>query len=250
MPESLPISKGDIVEQLKPSSHLVFRISYKDRNAVLKMPSPFLLNRFQGIYYGSQDYALFHSWIRNLNQGKAILREARKLDNIPRDVNTPRLLDYDDVNGSWLIREFIPGKDFRSLTSYEERKKALRAGLDILIEIHSRNVVIGDAHVKQILAGDNGKHYWLDFDGDFDETNLSSARARDILKFLVSSYTASGKNPEIAIYTAGLVHERYPIPGLLTEAKTTLSRSSALRLWYPARFPLDGVLKSWISLSL
>ena len=112
-----------------------------------------------------------------------------------------------------------------------------------MLKIHEKKIPVGDSHVKNILLGIDGKAYWIDLGGSFDETDFFESRIRDLLKFITSAYIASGRNAGLTVEAARLVAVSGVEKELVQSVKDRLYDISDLRLWYPTRFPLDGVLK-------
>jgi len=215
-------------------TNIVFPAEFEREKLVVKRP------RFVGslinVYYVFQDKFFYGT--RKLSTGKQRLqREARCLERLD-GLYSPELVVYED---GALIRRYLEGKDFRNLGSDSERQKALKDGFYGLKEIHGKGVVIGDSHVKNLFIGDDV--YWMDFDGVFDESDLTKAKAIDVLKFVYSTYSATRDN-DTTIYSAELASKK--TKGSVRNLIKGLVGLSTGRLWFPTRLPLDGKLNEEI----
>ncbi len=59
--------------------------------------------------------------------------------------------------------------------------------------------------MKNIFVGDG--IYWMDFDGVFDESDLTRAKAIDVLKFVYSTYLAT-RDKDTTTYSAELASKK------------------------------------------
>jgi len=59
--------------------------------------------------------------------------------------------------------------------------------------------------VKNIFVGDG--IYWMDFDGVFDESDLTRAKAIDVLKFVYSTYLTT-RDKDTTTYSAELASKK------------------------------------------
>lgn len=166
------------------ASHIVFPVKFDDEKYIVKKPRFGIASLIQ-TYYTWQDQAV--GGTRNSCSGEeALAEEARKLQQL--QFGAPKLIAYER---GILVREYLDGKDFRTITDAKQQKMVLQAGLDILIDvIHPRDVVMGATHVKNIFCSKD-QTYWLDFDGVFDEHDISQSKAADIWKFICSTYTCT-----------------------------------------------------------
>lgn len=140
------------------------------------------------------------------------------------------------------MREYLHGKDFRSLESDGERKKTLVGAIEGLEKIHDRGVTIGDAHVKNTFLGSNGKVYWADLDGVFESGSPLHAMAQDFFKSVYSTYSVT-RNPDMTLYVAELATKRCSYPAMREELRRVLEEtSSGFGLWFATRVPVDGKL--------
>ncbi len=59
--------------------------------------------------------------------------------------------------------------------------------------------------MKNIFVGDG--IYWMDFDGVFDESDLTRAKAIDVLKFVYSTYLTT-RDKDTTTYSAELASKK------------------------------------------
>ncbi len=217
------------------ATNIVFPVEFQGTKYIAKKPRT--LATLANAYYTLQDKFFYGT--RKLSTSKSRFQnEASKLEKLD-GLYSPKLLAYEN---NTIIREFMEGRDFRSLSHNQDKKETLEKSLQALDAIHQKGIVIGDAHVKNILLGENEKANWIDFDGVFDESNLKRSKARDLLKFIYSTYSAT-KSSDLTCYSAELTSTYSD-----KEVKETLkeladSAKSELRLWFPTRIPIDGTLK-------
>lgn len=218
------------------ATNTVFPVSFDDQLFVVKKPAAW--SSVANAYYVLQDRFLFGT--RQLSTtAQRFQQEAIKLAELEGTV-TPHLVAYD---GKTLVREYLHGKDFRSLESNDERKRTLEGAIEGLERIHDRGVTIGDAHIKNTLLGSNGKVCWIDLDGVFDETGSQlHAMAQDFLKAVYSTYSVT-RNPEITLYVAQLVTKNCSVPVVREELRRVVKETPpGLGLWFATRVPGDGKL--------
>ncbi len=215
------------------ATNIVFPVKVGDQRLILKRPRA--LGSLINLYYVLQDLGFYRT--RKLSTVKQRLqREAECLQELD-GLHAPRLIEFQD---GILLREYLEGTDFRNLESDMKRIAVLEAGLQALIDIHEKGLVVGDAHVKNLFDTEH-ETYWLDFDGEFDETNPLLAQAIDYLKFVYSTYSAT-RFPDTATYAATLVSQNVKGDVRDTLRELTSPGLSSLRLWFPTRLPLDGQL--------
>jgi len=190
------------------ATHIVFPVEFKGEKYIVKKPrkSASLINAARVI----QNKSFFET--RRLSFGRTMIKaEAGKLQLL-QGLKVPKLIAYD--RGT-LVREFLDGECFKDLET-DCQKETLEEALQTLEAIHGRAVVVGDAHVKNIIRCKDGA-YWFGFDGVFKEYfldkkehrfNLKKAKAIDLIKFICSVYTVT-ENRDTLLYTAELVPRVY-----------------------------------------
>ena len=202
------------------ASNVVFPVEYKGRNFIVKRS-----RRVAGlmyVYYTLRDRST--GGVRQWCAGEEGLeREARILEKLDGE-HAPRLYGR---GKRVLVREYLKGKTFREIYELKNRERALMGGVEALEEIHQRGVVMGGAHVENLLW--NGSEaYWLDFDGKFDESDVRRAMALDLMGLISSTY-AESKYRELALYVARAVRERYP-NGAVKDRLVTMLKEKAPRM--------------------
>lgn len=217
-------------------TNIIFPVEFEGDKFVVKKP------RFTGslinAYYVFQDKC-FYSTRKISTSKQGLQREAECLEKL-EGLHSPKLIAYkDDI----LIRKYLEGTEFRGLINDKDKQKALENGFEALLDIHEKDVIIGDAHVKNIFAGD--RIYWMDFDGLYNESDISKAKAIDILKFVYSTYSAT-RNKDMTKYSAELASKR-----INTETrdifKELVNRElNSGKVWFATRLPLDGRLNKEI----
>ncbi len=215
------------------ATNIVFPVEFEGQKFIVKKARS--LASLLNAYYVIQDNFFYKT--RQVDTGKqGIQKEAEKSKRLG-GIGVPKFVDYDKRS---LVREYITGQDFRGLSSDGERRKSLDGALQAMEQIHEKDVVIGSAHAKNIFLGKDGV-YWMDLGGVFDESNLTRAKAIDILTFVYSTYTAS-RDDDMTVYAARIAskYSDKSVKGLIKDLLTP--GLSAARLWFPMRLPLDGRL--------
>ena len=106
--------------------------------------------------------------------------------------------------------------------------------------IHRKGVIVGDAHVKNILLSGYDA-YWMDFDGYFyEQERFTALETIDILKFVYSTYSET-RNEKMTLHAAEVARSHYEF-----DQNTVDLDLSTLRLWFPTRIPIDGRLNKEI----
>lgn len=148
--------------------------------------------------------------------------------------DAPRLIDYSSEHNA-LIREYLEGNTFREYDKTDTDKLLrLEDAFDSLQRIHSKEIFIGDAHVKNIFIDNNNNVYWLDFDGVF-RNDLVESKAIDVLKFVYSTYTVT-RSYDLTSINALNVRNNLKDENTKTKIKELLDKNpSPLRLWLPTR---------------
>ncbi len=216
-------------------TNIVFPAEFKGKKLTVKKPR-FAGDLINALYVFEDKF--FYGTRRLSTSRQRLEREAGSLERL-EGLNSPELVAY---GNNVLVREYLEGTDFRNLKTDEDKQKALDGGFNGLTEIHDKDVIIGDAHVKNLLLGDEA--YWMDFDGNFDESDLTRAKAVDVLKFVYSTYTATRDN-DIALYSAELASKK--MNGSVRELVRRMVGLSTGRLWLPTRLPLNGKLSNDIA---
>ena len=184
------------------ASNIVFPVMYKGEKFIIKRPR--ITGDLTYLYYYLRD----DNGNRILSSSKeGMNEEARKL-KILNGKFAPKLIEY-DPNTAIECREYIDGEDFRRLKSYTDKKVAIEFAALGIREIHSRDVILGDATVKNvILTKTKDKALWMDFDGVFDEENIHEAKAKDILKFINTTYQLT-RDEKLRQYARDIILELY-----------------------------------------
>ncbi|HII15603.1 MAG TPA: hypothetical protein HA362_04790 [Nanoarchaeota archaeon] len=222
------------------ASNIVFPVEFEGQRYIVKRPR--LLAAIIEPYYVLQDK--FFLGARRLT--RTWRRAAEEIANLEciGGVHAPKLAAYSE---KMILREFLEGTDFRSLSSDDERKHTLEGAIHAMAKIHERFHSIGDTHVKNAFQCKD-RVCWLDHDGVYREDELRQRRqARDLVKFVYTAYTAT-RNPELAVFAAEKVKQNYPDADVLWQLRYYMEEKDfgALRLWFPARLPLDGKLNAEI----
>lgn len=233
------------------ASNIVFPVEFEGNKYIIKKPR--MASSIIEPYYVLQDK--FFLGTRRLSTAhQRLSMEAEKLKFL-NGLHAPRLVAYENKT---LVREYLEGRDFRGLSSNEERKNALEGAIEALIDIHMQGTGIGDTHVKNIFVRKDDI-CWLDMDGAYNGAaiacNLTLIRfgaAMDLLRVVYSTYAAT-RNPDLAVYSASLVAKKAcRVPdGRQTEVgrtiKCAVSRlNNGLGLWFATRMPRDGKLNAEI----
>jgi len=233
------------------ASNIVFPVEFEGQKYIVKKPR--MASSLIEPYYVLQDKFFLGTRILSTAHQRLGM-EAEKLKSL-NGLHAPRLVAYDN---KILVREYLEGRDFRSLDSDEERKSALECAIEALIDIHMRGTCIGDAHVKNIFVR-NSNACWLDMDGVYNgaaiDCNLTLIRfgaAMDLLRVVYSTYTAT-RNPNLTVYSAELVAKNgcHVSDGRQTEVGRTIKWAvsklqAGFGLWFATRMPRDGKLNNEI----
>jgi len=216
-------------------SSIVFCAEFENKKYIVKQPRPF--SPVINAYYVFQDKFFFGAR-KLMQQEEAFRREYEKMEEL-HGFCSPFAWDFD---GRTLVREYIEGADFRSLP-FDWKVASLEDALESMEKIHSRGVAIGDAHVKNTVMRNDKKLFWL-LSGAYDESNLTKAKAVDLLKFVYSAYTVT-RVEKFALYAAR-VAAGYHDNEVMAMARELIEPVSAARLWFPTRVPIDGKLNEEI----
>lgn len=227
------------------ATNQVYPVLFEGQRYIVKQVRP-LWSFIANAYYTVQDQfflgtrQLASPWLRMEIEAKKLRRLAGRLEG----KGVPQLIHF-DYRGEMLVREYLPGVLFRDLTSDQQRQQTLEGALASLQEIHEQNVVVGDAHVKNVIyvKGGNGvkreeasrddggkdgngngeengavsggdgrtsreRVCWLDLEGIFDESDLVKSKAIDLLKFVYSTYSVT-RDYWAALAAAELVVKQY-----------------------------------------
>lgn len=219
------------------ASSIVFRVLYEGNTCIAKKPR--LLSPVINAYYALQD-KFFFGTRRLMRQGKALEREAEKMKTLD-GTHSPKLIA---CRNSVLVRKYIFGFHFRSpAIPDEDRPGMLEKALEAMERIHAQGVAVGDAHVKNSFLRNDGVVCWF-LSGAYDETNLTKAKAVDLLKFVYTTYTET-RDEKLALRAAGLASD-YSNNKVRAFARSLITPVSSARLWFPTRVPLDGRLNNEI----
>lgn len=226
------------------ATNLVYPVLFEGQRYIVKQVRP-LWSFLANAYYTVQDQFLFGTrqlaspWLR-------LEIEVKKLRRL-NGLGTPKLIYFD---GETLIREYLSGISFRDLSSDQQRQQTLEGALTSLEQIHAQDVVIGDAHVKNVIASQE-RACWLDLEGLFDESDLEKSKAIDLLKFVYSTYSVTRDHwaalaaAELVVKQYGDVEVKQRIPALATRINGNRNgnRGGNLGLWFSTRLPRDGRLR-------
>jgi len=224
------------------ATHIVFPVEFKGKKYVIKKPRTSAVSSLVQSYYSLQGNKI-------KNSAKfGLLREIKQLQKL-NGFYSPKIHAFDQKNPV-LVREYLEGRDFRVLSSDEYIKKTLGGALKAMQEIHQRDLIIGDTHVKNTFLTEEDQVYWIDFDGVFDEDNITRTKAQDLLKFVYSAYTST-RDRNKTLYAAELVARNYQqgeVRDNLQELVNSLE--PGFRLWFQTRLPLDGKIHREITMIL
>ncbi len=219
------------------ATNTVFPVNYENENYIVKIGSS--LSSLANAYYTLIDKTFYGS--RRLStSAQRFQREADILERLD-GFRAPKLHAHDkDI----LVRQYLQGTDFRSL-SLDFQMLCLDGLVDTVSEFHGRDVVIGDAHVKNSFRCDDGI-YWLDFDGAFSSFGIIKDKALDILKLAYSTYTVT-KNEDAALLMAETIAGKYSDKAVKSMVSHILKNEiNPKSLWWSARLPRDGKLNEKI----
>lgn len=234
------------------ATNIVFPVQFEGKKYVVKKSRAFPISSLIQFYYRLQENRSFKNRVSS-SARLGLVEEIRKLKVLGEikklgrlnGFDVPELYGYDEEK-PLLVREYLEGKDFRGLSSDEEIKKTLEGALELVAKIHGKDVIIGSAHIKNAFLTDRGKVYWLDFDGVFDETDPTKAKAADLLRLVYSTYTST-KDKDKTLYAAELVAKNYQEKEVKEVLKGLVSRlHPGFGLWFSSRLPLDGKLHEGI----
>jgi len=215
------------------ATNKVFQVEFNGKKYIVKKPNLWALPA--EAYYVFQDRFFYGT--RRLTftseRFRAEVKTLQKLDGY----HAPKLIAHANTT---TVREFLEGTDFRHLKSDKERERTLDGAVNAFEGFHVREV-IADSHVKNCMLCQDGV-YWFDFGEVYDKTDTITAKAVNLLRFIYSIYSAT-RDPDITIYSAELVKQRYQIGLVQDRIKELVTPGlSALRLWFPTRIPITGKL--------
>ena len=214
------------------ATNIVFPIKIESTKYIIKKPRSRLADFLTHKYLLRQDKA-FLGTRKKASSLNRIQDEAKKL-NALKGRYAPQYIDYYHGN---LLRQYLEGNSFRSLNVDRLKEKTLEGALEAIEHFHSRDIIIGDANVKNLFYSNDNKVYWLDFEGCFEESNLDRAKAADLLKFVYSTYTIT-KNKEITLFVAELVAKNYDCSSVKEHVKQFLKKvKPGFNLWFATRIP-------------
>ncbi len=215
------------------ATNIVFPVEFESKKYVIKKAGH--LSSLANFYYALQD-GLFYQTRGVGTSFERLQREAACLEKLA-GCGAPSVFAH---NEDTIIREFIEGTPFSNLSDLK-RERALQEGFRSLRRIHYKDVIIGDAHVKNILLSGYDA-YWMDFEGYFydQEKPATTLKAIDVLKFIYSTYSET-RDEKITLRAAEIARNHYEF-----NQNTVNLDLSALRLWFPTRIPLNGRLNKQI----
>ncbi len=216
------------------ATHIVFPVEFEEEKYIIKIPRNSAVSSLVQSYYSLQGNKTKNS------AREELLREIGQLQKLD-GFYAPKICAFDKEK-PMIVREYLEGKDFRSLSSEEEIRTTLEKALKSLQAIHDKDLGIGDAHIKNTFLTENGTVYWIDFDGLFDEKDITKAKGQEVLKFVYSTYTVT-RDRDKTLYAAELVARNYQH----REVRNTLQElvdglETGFRLWFQTRLPLNGKL--------
>ncbi len=216
------------------ATNIVFPVKYEGEKYIIKRAGR--LSTLANFYYAFLEGFFYQT--RGIGTApERIQREASCLEKLA-GCGAPGMLAHDE---NTIVREYIDGITFRNLPDLK-REIALEEGFRSLRAIHHKGVIVGDAHVKNILLSDYDA-YWMDFDGYFnDHERITTLKAVDVLKFIYSTYSET-RNEEMTICAARIARNCDELQEIKNLVELDLS---ALRLWFPTRIPLNGRLNKQI----
>ena len=217
------------------ATNIVFPVEFDGKKYVIKKQG--ILSSLANFYYALQDGFFYQT--RGVGTCfERLKREANCLEKLA-GCGAPGILAH---NENTIVREYIDGVSFRNLSG-PIRERALEEGFNSLQAIHQEGVVIGDAHVKNILLSSESNAYWMDFDGYFnDQERITTLKAMDVLKFVYSTYSET-RDEKITTFATEIARSYNELSEVQDLVKYDLS---ALRLWFPTRIPLNGRLNKRI----
>ncbi len=175
------------------ASNIVFPVNYKGRDYVVKKPRK--LSSMINSYYSLQARHFYND--RKPCSGKeAIAQEISKLSKL-EGICSPKLLAHND---SLLVKEYVQGFKLNQCNSIISKIAFFENAVVSLKWIHGHDMVVGDANIKNAIKNYKGFH-WIDFDGVFDEQDLTKAKALDLMKMVYSTYTVT-RDIDYASYAA------------------------------------------------
>lgn len=223
------------------ASNIVFPIYTGEAVYIVKKPR--LCSDLIDSYHVFQD-KFFYGTRKKSTAEERFEREALVLEKLD-GFFAPRLIAYE--NGI-ILREILSATDFRNVhPCHGLREKVIERALYSLEAIHDGEVFLGDAHIKNtLLLGDRETVYWTGFNGVFDESNLVTSKAIDMLKVVYSTYTVT-RDRELTLYAARLVSECGD-SGVRRKIRELVSPglSAGPGLWFSTRLPRDGKLNDEI----
>ena len=134
--------------------NIVFPVMFEGEKYVVKKAG--LLSSVVNLYYALQD-GLFYQTRGVGTATERLQREASCLKSLA-GCSAPNICAY---NGNTIVREYLDGTPFRDLSD-SKREIALMEGFSSLQAIHRKGVIVGDAHVKNILLSGYDA-YFMDF---------------------------------------------------------------------------------------
>ncbi|MFA4887244.1 MAG: hypothetical protein WC595_03455 [Candidatus Nanoarchaeia archaeon] len=227
------------------ATNIVFPIVERNgrKKYIVKMP-----RRSTGLAY--KYYAFQDQWLYGLREScsgkKGIEREAEVLKKLQGD-HAPRLEEYQE---GVLVREYIYGEGIKEV-SLDKKRKLVEGSLEALAKIHEKKVIVGGAHIKNVLmtTGYDWRVCWVDFDGRFDESDEVKARAVDLIQTVYSVY-AETHDADLTVFAASRV-KKYPLMEVKKQVAELVSeRENSIGWWFATRIPRDGKLDAKIKVTL
>ncbi|MAF99274.1 MAG: hypothetical protein CMH61_01550 [Nanoarchaeota archaeon] len=207
------------------ATNIVFPVKWGDDRYIVKQPN--LWSTVADAYYGLQDEFFYGR--RHLSTAKQrIAREADVLARLQGN-HAPLLVDY---KGKTLVREYIKGKQIKDHElEYQKLALALALAVDSLKEIHEKGIVIGDAHMKNVIIR-RSEAYWVGFNVIPQIDPLS--QSVDILKMVYSTFTLT-RDAQLTLYAAERVAAQKNWPAVVGVKYLIAKDLSTARLWFPTR---------------
>ncbi len=215
------------------ASNVVFPVQFEGTKYTIKHAR--LLGNVIDAYYCLQDMFFYGNKSFSTSETR-LSREAHCLKDL-NGCNAPKLVAYED---GIVVREHLEGINLRELGDISSMGRAIRQGLDAMLEIHEKGISIGDTHVKNLIKR-NGSVKWLDFEGAYREQDFLHSKAFDFIKFVYSTFTET-RDADVTSYVAREVVKKIDDDVAGTISYFLDPGFSAARLWFPTRIPLDEKL--------
>lgn len=215
-------------------SHSIFPVRFEGENYVVKKPFYFAVDKKIQQWYAFQE-ACFVGGRQVISASRRLEREQKKLQESAGEF-MPAFIAY---RPGLLIRKHIYGDTLFYFQHLRDKERFLEHAIQSLRQIHDQGLLIGDGHVKQVVREKIGhKAYWLP-SGAYDESDLLQAQARETLKLIYSSFTAT-RDIHLALHTAKVIVELGDSRVVEKAAEMIERLNVGWKLYFSTRIPLDG----------